>query len=250
MSEKFLNIKSVEVKGESEKPWLEITDQEDKVERVFPSMKRNDGEWVHLEKEIEWLKVAPPGTAIKLTKEKQGKYYNVIAVEKVEDVFQQKAIKEVSAANKDNRDWMMCLSYAKDCYVPTVQDKTDMDTLGDSIVKLAGKFHSSLTANNIVEVIKDETTKEQPVKINKDTQPALGVPTDGELDTGGDEVRDLSWLYTEVRQKDAQLAQLDDAKVYQALCKRCVKEGWNLPANENAKDFYYKILAPFKGWKD
>ena len=56
MTEKIVTVESVEVKEKNNKEWVEIIDHEGKLHRIFPSMQRNDGEWVHLENEIEWLK--------------------------------------------------------------------------------------------------------------------------------------------------------------------------------------------------
>lgn len=107
MSEKIIVVKSGIMAEKGDNKWVELIDHEDKTHRVFPSIQREDGEWHHLDKEVDMLKgYIEAGTienkSFKLTKEKKGKYYNVVAVEEIKGVFEKQAIAKVQSNREDS----------------------------------------------------------------------------------------------------------------------------------------------------
>ena len=98
--EKIISIKESKVVEKDGKDWVEITDQEDKLHRVFRSAQDDDGVWVHLDKEVDMLKSKIEdgtlnGLALKLTKQKKGNYWNVVRVELIKDIFEQQAVEKI-----------------------------------------------------------------------------------------------------------------------------------------------------------
>jgi len=107
MSEKIIVVKSGTMAEKGDNKWVELIDHEDKTHSVFPSIQREDGEWHHLDKEVDMLKgYIESGTienkSFKLTKEKKGKYYNVVAVEEIKGVFGKQAIAKVQSNREDS----------------------------------------------------------------------------------------------------------------------------------------------------
>jgi len=107
--EKIISIKESKVIEKDDKDWVEITDQEDKLHRVFRSVQDDDGAWVHLDKEVDMLKSKIEdgtlnGLALKLTKEKKGKFWNVVGVELVKDIFVAQAAEKVQKQTGQDRE--------------------------------------------------------------------------------------------------------------------------------------------------
>jgi len=101
MSEKVIVVKSAEVKtSDSGKDWISLIDEEDKTHRIFGSVQDSNGGWVHLEDKVDMLKDKIEageiqGLPVKLTKDKVGKYWNIVAVELVKDVFVKQALEKI-----------------------------------------------------------------------------------------------------------------------------------------------------------
>lgn len=134
--EKIISVKDGRVAEKDGKEWVELTDNEDKIQRVFPSIQKEDGTWIRLDKEIDMLKSkienkTIQGLALKLTKEKKGQYWNIIKVEEVKNVFVEQAQKQVEDKTADARDRSISLSYAVwlaqtgVIYVADIFDKAD-----------------------------------------------------------------------------------------------------------------------------
>lgn len=120
MAEKIISVKEGQIRKKDDgKVWIKLIDQEDKEHNIFPSTQDAEGAWVHLDKEIDMLTTkiedeTIDGLPLKLTKEQKGRYWNVIKVEEVKDIFQKEAIKKVTDETVDERTKTMVLSYAKD----------------------------------------------------------------------------------------------------------------------------------------
>ena len=107
--EKIISIKESKVVEKDGKDWVEITDQEDKLHRVFRSVQDDDGAWVHLDKEVDMLKSKIEdgtlnGLALKLTKQKKGNYWNVVGVELVKGIFEQQAVEKIQKQTGQDRE--------------------------------------------------------------------------------------------------------------------------------------------------
>ena len=157
MSEKVITCKSGKVVEKEGKEWIELVDQEDKVQRIFPSMLKVDGTWVHLEKEIDELKGLIErneieGKTFKLTKEKKGTFYNIIAIEPVKNILVKEAQKQVEDRDALIKARSMILSYCKDL---AVADKIKVD----QIIPQADKFYNWLEGTETTEPTLKETGK-------------------------------------------------------------------------------------------
>lgn len=122
MAEKIISVKEGKIVEKGGKDWAELIDQDDKMHRVFRSIQNSEGEWIHLDKEIDMLKAKIEdgtinGLGLKLTKEKKGQFWNVVAVETVENVFVQEALKQV----KDNTDMRCSLIQASNIVIAIIQ---------------------------------------------------------------------------------------------------------------------------------
>ena len=107
--EKIISIKESKVVEKDNKDWVELTDAEGKLHRVFRSVQNDDGAWVHLDKEVDMLKSKIEdgtlnGLALKLTKEKKGKFWNVVGVELVKDIFVAQAAEKVQKQTGQDRE--------------------------------------------------------------------------------------------------------------------------------------------------
>lgn len=105
--EKYITVKEATAKAKDDNEWVELIDQEGKTHRVFSSLQNSEGEWLHFEKEIDILKGeiddgSIVGLALKLTKEKKGKFWNIIAMEIVKDEFKKQAMAEVEDSREDS----------------------------------------------------------------------------------------------------------------------------------------------------
>ena len=157
MSEKIITCKSGKVVEKEGKEWLELVDHEDKVQRIFPSMLKVDGTWVHLEKEIDELKGLIErneieGKTFNLTKEKKGTFYNIIAIEPVKNILVKEAQKQVEDRDALIKARSMILSYCKDL---AVADKIKVD----QIIPQADKFYNWLEGTETTEPTLKETGK-------------------------------------------------------------------------------------------
>jgi len=105
MAEKIVSIKSGKVIEKDGKDWVELIDQDDKTHRIFRSIQNNEGNWVHLDKEVDFLKSKIEageieGVALKLNKEKKGTFWNVTGVEEVKDVLKKEALQQVTGGRE------------------------------------------------------------------------------------------------------------------------------------------------------
>ena len=80
--EKIIQIKHAENIQRDGKEWVELTDHEGKLHRIFPRMKRADDSWLDMSEKVGLLitQVFDEGIIdkwMKLTKEKVGQYYNI-----------------------------------------------------------------------------------------------------------------------------------------------------------------------------
>ena len=106
--EKIISVKESKVVEKDDKDWVELTDAEGKLHRIFRSV-QDDGVWVHLDKEVDMLKSKIEdgtlnGLALKLTKEKKGKFWNVVGVELVKDIFVAQAAEKVQKQTGQDRE--------------------------------------------------------------------------------------------------------------------------------------------------
>ena len=107
--EKIISVKESKVVEKDNKDWVELTDAEGKLHRVFRSVQDDNGAWVHLDKEVDMLKNKIEdgtlnGLALKLTKEKKGKFWNVVGVELVKDIFVAQAAEKVQKQTGQDRE--------------------------------------------------------------------------------------------------------------------------------------------------
>jgi hypothetical protein len=68
-------------------------------------------------------------------KSEDGQYKNLRQVIPLENIFMQKALKEVANRSDLKRDVLMCLSYSKDLLVGGVIQKSELLTMADEIYK-------------------------------------------------------------------------------------------------------------------
>ena len=94
MAETIITIKQAKLVEKGDNKWVELIDQDDKTHRVFKSIQNNAGEWVHFDDQLNDL-VNSEGQTFKLTKERKGNFWNVIAIEPVENVSSKKGIEKV-----------------------------------------------------------------------------------------------------------------------------------------------------------
>ena len=133
--EKIISIKKSKVVEKDDKDWVEITDQEDKLHRVFRSVQDDDGVWVHLDREVDMLKSKIEdgtlnGLALKLTKQKKGNYWNVVGVELVKGIFEQQAVEKIQKQTGQDRE---------DSIESQVAFKGMIELMVASIIKLDSK---------------------------------------------------------------------------------------------------------------
>jgi len=107
--EKIISVKESKVVEKDNKDWVELTDAEGKLHRVFRSVQNDDGAWVHLDKEVDMLKNKIEdgtlnGLALKLTKEKKGKFWNVVGVELVKGIFEQQTVEKIQKQTGQDRE--------------------------------------------------------------------------------------------------------------------------------------------------
>jgi len=159
--QKVITVKSVQEKSKGGNKWIELTDMEEKVHRVFSSIQLESGEGRHLDKQFPMLQESE-GKALKLTKEKKGDFWNVIDVELVKNVLTQEAQKEVEDKYQVDKLRSQSLSYAKDLICAFISigkmKEVDADTpikLADQTIKVANKFNNWLT-DKIAEKINEE----------------------------------------------------------------------------------------------
>ena len=143
--DKIITIKEAKKIKQGDNEWIELTDQEDKVHRVFRSMQRNDGEWLHFDDQLDMLEQSQ-GKTLKLTKEKKGNFWNVIGVETVGDVFVREAQKQVEDKSSTTQNKGYALIRATDL---AVADRIKLN----NILSYAEAFYRYMTGD--IEV-KDE----------------------------------------------------------------------------------------------
>lgn len=186
MTEKIITVKVGKVISQDDKEWIELTDQQDKTHRVFKSIQRDDGTWCHLEKEIDMLKSkiqdgSINGLGLKLTKEKKGQFWNVVAVEELKDTFLKKAKEQLDNEESQSRIKSMCASYAKDIEVALIQTGKPFDQA--RLCRLTTLFmRLILTDDYDMEEVKDATKSAAP-ESNKETSTSSEIPSDDSMDT-------------------------------------------------------------------
>jgi len=121
MAEKIISVKSGKVVEKDDKNWVELIDQDDKTHRIFRSIQNNEGNWVHLDKEVDFLKSKIEaseigGLALKLTKEKKGTFWNVTGVEEVKNVLQKEALQQVTSGREASIEQQVAIKEIGECW--------------------------------------------------------------------------------------------------------------------------------------
>ena len=185
--EKIISVKESKVVEKDNKDWVELTDAEGKLHRIFRSVQDDGGAWVHLDKELDMLKSKIEdgtlnGLALKLTKEKKGKFWNVVGVELVKDIFVAQAAGKVQKQTGQDRE---------DSIESQVAFKGMVELIVAGIIKLDSKegrttIDWALGRLNLpVEIVS---------VIEKATQPAEG--------RGESEIKTAGQLFQWIRTKD------------------------------------------------
>ena len=259
--DKIISVKEGQIRAkEGGKSWIKLIDHEDKEHNIFPSTQDVEGKWIHLDKEIDMLtaKIEDEtigGLALKLTKEKKGKFWNVIAVEEVKDMFMKEALAKVTDDSADERTKTMVVSYAKDLacgnQIPVEQILAWADILyrwvkGDLFVR----------DEHILKLLSDKGgINEQPDKADKGTgdgRSASGETSRPAVKAEGDEHRGIETA------GDLASGCVKHGKQYMPtwICKT-LSEAWNLPINKMADigilgftfNQAYEKLKEVEGWK-
>lgn len=181
--EKIISVAKGEIKTKDDKSWVELTDGDDKKHCVFPAILRNDGAWVHLDKEIDMLERkilngSIEGLALELTKEREGQYWNVTGVKAVENIFKEKAVKEVADTQNETRNKSIALSYSKDLAVANL-----IECSQTSLTQWADFFYQYMIGDKIsgvktpIEIVNPEamepgqTNQQEILEATKESEP-------------------------------------------------------------------------------
>ena len=259
--DKVISVKEGQIRAkEGGKSWIKLIDHEDKEHNIFPSTQDVEGKWIHLDKEIDMLtaKIEDEtigGLALKLTKEKKGKFWNVIAVEEVKDMFMKEAIAKVTDESNDERTKTMVVSYAKDLAMNGNIDPSQIIAWADIFFRYV-KGDLSVTDEQILKLLSDKGVKyEQPIKADREVGDGPGssgetsrpaTPAEGDEHRGIETAGDLA------------SGCLTHGKQYMPtwICKT-LSEAWNLPIIKMADigilgfnfEQAYEKLKEVEGWK-
>lgn len=121
MAEKVISVKSGKVVEKDGKDWVEVVDQDDKTHRIFRGIQNSEGTWVHLDKEVDFLKSKIEageieGVALKLNKEKKGTFWNVVGVEEVKNVLQKEALQQVTSEREASIEQQVAIKEVGECW--------------------------------------------------------------------------------------------------------------------------------------
>jgi len=153
MADKVIIVAEGFVKNSNGKDWVELKDAEGKSHRVFQSIQDENDEWIHLENEISMLKAKIEDGSItnlplRITKQKKGQYWNVVAVELVKDALEKKAIEKVKVQMDEGKNRSYALAYAKDIAVAKIM--MGGSSTPAEIITIARLFESYLDNSAVI----------------------------------------------------------------------------------------------------
>lgn len=150
---KVIQIKNAEVIEREGKEWVELTDSDDKVHRIFPKMKRADGTWLDMSDKVGLLisqvQEGVQDKWMQLTKEKVGQYYNVIDFQWVKEGLEQKAAEKFVANEDIQKTRGVALRMATDIQVARLSKLDKLPTseqIGGATITLALLFESYISS--------------------------------------------------------------------------------------------------------
>jgi len=227
--EKIITVKNAEIHTGDDNEWVTLIDHEDKKHNIFAGVKTKAGEWRDLSDSLAMLKdlinqQKLNGQTYKLTKEQNGKFWNVIQIEPVKSVLMKEAVKQVEAQEDDSKLRSVALSYAKDLVVSKAISLTDMFCQANKMF-LWLKNKEVQDAVEIHEVIEAETAK------------ATDKSQTRQLPVGGTAT-------TLPRATKEQLDQLSEFKKRGVVIKKWLdKFGWQVKTlNELSKDQATRLI--------
>ncbi len=116
MATSLITVKDVQEKSKDGSAWLEITDQENRIHRIFRRVQDNEGNWHDLSSKYDMLRNSENRT-LRLTTEQKGRFTNVVDVEPVESAPPRGAAMSAEDREAECRLKTFTTAYAKDLAV-------------------------------------------------------------------------------------------------------------------------------------
>ncbi|MDD5703423.1 MAG: hypothetical protein PHU23_15420 [Dehalococcoidales bacterium] len=116
MATSLITVKDVQEKSKDGSAWLEITDQENRIHRIFRRVQDNEGNWHDLSGKYEMLRNSE-NRKLRLTTEQKGRFTNVVDVEPVESAPPRGGGRTTEDREAECRLKTFTTAYAKDLAV-------------------------------------------------------------------------------------------------------------------------------------
>ena len=137
--EKIIVVEKSEILQGAKGDYLKVTDKEGKSQNIFDQALWN---------------LFGDGLAVKLTLEKQGRWWNVTGAEAVKDVLAKKAVEKVGDNQITEKNKSVALSYSKDLVVAGKIELRDITSYADKFLAYILKKEVLPVKSHLVEEVK------------------------------------------------------------------------------------------------